>query len=66
LAPGRPDLLVERARVRKDQGDAAGAIDDLEAVLRLTPAPREALLARERLDELRAPPCDKPAGAQGP
>jgi hypothetical protein len=44
--------------VRQDAGDTPGAIADLEEVLRLSPAPREAPLARERLDVLRAPPCE--------
>jgi tetratricopeptide (TPR) repeat protein len=51
LAPGWPDGFVRRARVMASEGDAAGALADLETAARLEPKRFDALEALGSLAE---------------
>lgn len=49
-----PDVFVTRAALREEQGDLAGAVDDLERALRVAPASwSRAAATRSALGELR-------------
>ncbi|MFN4243800.1 MAG: tetratricopeptide repeat protein [Tepidisphaerales bacterium] len=64
LNPDYREAYEQRARLRFDRGDVAGAAQDIEEALRLSPGNPRLLQLRAEIRSRLAPPPDPTTGAQ--